>query len=62
MSFTPSSKQQKSPLVENDSKEILEGLQKKYLNFIKIYEKMLDYERKLNTFTRRDYDQIKDDV
>lgn len=62
MSFNPSSKQQKTPLVENDSKEILDGLQKKYLNFIKIYEKMLDYEKKLNSFSRREYDQIKDDV
>ena len=62
MSFNPSSKQQKSPLVENDSKEVLEGLQKKYRTFIKIYEKMLDYEKKLNTFSRREFDQIKDDV
>jgi len=62
MSFNPSSKQQKSPLVFNDSKEILEGIQKKYLNFIKIYEKMLEYEKKLNTFTRKEYDQTKDDV
>jgi len=62
MSFKPSSKLQKTPLVVNDSKEILDGLQKKYLNFIKIYEKMLDYERKLNTFSRKEYDYIKEDV
>lgn len=62
MSFNPSSKQQKTPLVFNDSKEILEGLQKKYLNFIKIYDRMIDYEKKLSAFTRREYDQIKEDV
>ena len=62
MSFNPSNKQQKSPLVGDDSKELLESLQKKYLNFIKIYEKMLDYEKKLNNFTRREYDTVKEDV
>lgn len=62
MSFKPSSKQQKSPLMANDSKDLLETLQKKYLNFIKIYEKMNDYEKKLNTYSRREYDSIKEDV
>jgi hypothetical protein len=62
MSFQPSTKQQKSPLVENNSKEILDGLQRKYLNFIKMYDKIVEYEKKLNNFSRKEYDQTKHEM
>ena len=53
---------QKSPLVEQDTKLLLENLQKKYLNFNKIFNKMKIYYDKLDELTRTEYDDIKDEM
>jgi hypothetical protein len=62
MSFNPTSRQQKHPLVENNTKEQMEILQKKYLNFNKTFEKMKEYDDKLNGFSRAEYDSIQEEV
>jgi hypothetical protein len=62
MSFNPTSRQQKHPLVENNTKEQMEILQKKYLNFNKTFEKMQEYDDKLNGFSRAEYDSIQEEV
>ncbi len=62
MSFNNSEDFQKSPLVEDNSQQLLENLQKKYLNFNKIFNKMKIYYDKLEELTRNEYDDIKDEV
>jgi len=62
MSFNDSEEIQKSPLVEDNSHQSMENLQKKYLNFNKIYNKMKIYYDQLDDFSRVEYDDIKDEV
>ena len=62
MTFNPNSKNQKLPLVTNQSKGLLESLQKKYLTFIKIFDNMVDFEKKLTSYTRKEYNLMRDDM
>ena len=62
MTFNPNSKNQKLPLVTNESKGLLESLQKKYLTFIKIFDNMVDFEKKLTSYTRKEYNLMRDDM
>ena len=62
MTFNPNSKNQKLPLVTNESKGLLESLQKKYLTFIKIFDNMVDFEKKLTSYTRKEYNLMRVDI
>ena len=64
MTFNPSKKDLKNKLIDdkqdqNEAKDI-EELQNQYLDFIKTYDEILDYENKLNLFTKKDYEKVKD--
>ena len=61
MSFDTSGDIQNS-LVEDNTHQLLESLEKKYKNFNKIYNKMKIYYDKLEDLSRDDYDDIKDEV
>ena len=62
MSFNDSEEIQKYPLVSDNTHQLMEDLQRKYLNFNKIYNKMKIYYDKLDELSRTEYDDIKDEV
>lgn len=45
---------------QTDNAKQIEVLQHKYLDFIKIFEEIKDYEVKLSEFKRKDYEKVKD--
>jgi hypothetical protein len=65
MTFNPSGKKKdnfkSTPLIE-DSQDQFVLLQNNFLEFIKLYDEISDYEKKLDTLTRKEYDKIKDDM
>jgi hypothetical protein len=52
----------KSPLIEDNSQDQFRDMQNKFLEFIKIYEEITEYENKLSGLNRNEYDRIKDAV
>lgn len=63
MSFNNDSEEvSKSPLVEDNSHQLMQNLVKKQQNFNKIYQKMKIYFDKLDEISRDEYDDIKDEV
>jgi hypothetical protein len=63
MSFGAKKKDNKAPLIEEgDIQEQFKTLQNKYLDFIKYFDEMTDFETKLSKMSRKDYDKVRDDV
>ncbi len=60
MSFKPETKT--VPLIEDNLKYQFKQLQVLYLEFMKVYEDLSNYDQKLINVTRKDYDKIKDDM
>ncbi len=50
------------PLVEDTQQDQFSLLQNKFLQFVKYYDDIVEYEIKLNSLTRKEYDRIKDDM
>ena len=42
-----------------DTQELLDQLKEKYLQFMKLYEEIIDYEQKMETLSFKDYDYAK---
>lgn len=49
-------------LVEDSVQDQLSILQEKFVEFIRIYDEMVEFEKKLSDFSRREYDRAKDEV
>jgi homospermidine synthase len=50
------------PLIEDHLKYQFKQLQVIYLEFMKVYEDLVNFDQKLINITRKDYDKIKDDM
>jgi len=51
-----------APLIDDNAQDNFNSLQNKFLEFIRYYDDITEYERKLANFTRKDYDRVKDDI
>ncbi len=50
------------PLITENLQDQFKHLQMNYLEFMKTYEDLNNYDQKLLNITRKDYDKIKDDM
>lgn len=65
MSFDSSKRKDNSrkiPLIEENANSQFSQLQSRYIEFMKDYEEISNYEMKLNKMTRNEYEQIKNDM
>jgi hypothetical protein len=53
---------QNTPFIKENINDQFIQLQNKYIEFIKFYEEIAEYEKKLSGLDRKQYDKIKDDV
>ncbi len=47
------------PLFDNNIDVIFNQLQNKFLQFMKLHDEIIEYDRKLNSMNRKEYDIIK---
>jgi hypothetical protein len=62
MSFDSSKKKdniRKIPLIEDNANDQFNQLQSRYIEFMRDFEEISEYEKKLNKMERKEYDQIK---
>ena len=62
MSFDSSKKKdniRKIPLIEDNANDQFSQLQSRYIEFMKDFEQISEYEKKLDKMERKEYDQIK---
>jgi hypothetical protein len=62
MSFDSSKKKdniRKIPLIEDNANDQFNQLQSRYIEFMRDFEEICEYEKKLNKMERKEYEQIK---
>jgi hypothetical protein len=62
MSFNTNKNVRTDPLIEDDSQDQFNELQNNFLQFIKLYDEITEYDLKLNNLSRKEYDKIKDEM